>query len=77
MVTFPDSEREDSVNISVLLRLLVVMLTSPPFPSPNLFFLNENVCIVSFSSLSEVGFILLAFSFMSPPFLELPFSEYE
>ena len=34
IVTSPEFPWEDSVSISALVRLLVVMLTSPPFPEP-------------------------------------------
>ena len=88
IVTFPDLEWEDSVSISVLLRLLVVMLTSPPFPE--LFLPSENVKILSSSALflsalfllvdsggGGLNFIVFASSFMAPPFLELLLSELE
>merc|ERR1712117_254054 len=60
-----------------LLRLLVVMLTSPAFLESVL--PTENVLIVSFSAAfpysGGLNFIVFAFSVMSPPFPELPDPE--
>ena len=81
IVTSPEFPWEDSVSISALVRLLVVMLTSPPFPesfSPTENVLIDSCCMSPSSGFSGgLNFIVSAIRDITPPFPELPESGLE